>query len=233
MGSGIALAALYQGMPVLVYDISPAVLENVKAYTEKYLAKKGLQAYQTHLRLTHSLADLTEAGFVIEAVSEDLALKKDLIASLDALCAPPAILATNTSTLSVSAIASAAENPERVIGLHFFNPAPVMPLVEVISGAQSSAQTIDSAVALAKRLGKTAILAADSPGFIVNRVARPFYSEALRLVGEGVTTPEHIDSVTQGVGFRLGPFHLMDLIGLDINLAATQSMYEQTFGEPR
>ncbi len=234
MGSGIALAALYQALPVILYDISGSVLEKAEAYIRQYLAKKGLQAYQARLHLTDSLEDLGEAGFVIEAIPEDLKLKQDLLTRLDRICPPPAILATNTSTLSISAIASGLSTPERLVGLHFFNPAPVMPLVEVIRGSETSTVTVDEAIAVAERLGKTPVLAADSPGFIVNRVARPYYGEALRLAGEGTASLELIDQVVSaGAGFRMGPFQLMDLIGLDINLAAMQSMFEQTFGEPR
>ncbi len=234
MGSGIALAALYQALPVVIYDISPAVLESAQAYAEKYLAKKGLQAYRKQLRLTSSLQELAAAEFVIEAVPEDMALKQRIMAELDALCPPQAVLATNTSTLSVSAIAAATRTPARVVGLHFFNPAPVMPLVEVIRGVETAQGTVEATLTLAARLAKTPVLAANSPGFIVNRIARPFYGEALRLVGEGAADPEQLDLVvTRGAGFRMGPFRLMDLIGLDVNLAAMQSMYERTFGEPR
>jgi 3-hydroxybutyryl-CoA dehydrogenase len=234
MGSGIALAALYQALPVVIYDISPAVLESAQAYAEKYLAKKGLQAYQKLLHLTSSLQDLAAAEFIIEAVPEDMALKQRIMAELDALCPSQTVLATNTSTLSVSAIAAATNTPARVIGLHFFNPAPVMLLVEVIRGVETAQETVDAAMSIAARLGKTPVVAADSPGFIVNRIARPFYGEALRLAGEGAADPDQLDLVaTRGGGFRMGPFRLMDLIGIDVNLAAMQSMYERTFGEPR
>jgi 3-hydroxybutyryl-CoA dehydrogenase len=171
---------------------------------------------------------------VIEAAPEDLALKVELFKQLDRICPPPAILATNTSTLPVTAIAAAAASPERVAGLHFFNPAPVLPLVEIVRGAQTGSQTVQSLVALAEKLGKTAVVVRDTPGFIVNRVARPFYGEALRILGENAASHVQIDRIVRlGGGFRMGPFQLMDLIGIDINLSATQSMYEQTFGEQR
>ncbi|MEJ2711489.1 MAG: 3-hydroxyacyl-CoA dehydrogenase NAD-binding domain-containing protein, partial [Anaerolineales bacterium] len=234
MGSGIALAALYTNMVVTLYDISAEMLSRAKEYIEKHLARKDMLISLQHLNLTTNLEDLSGAGVVIEAAVEDLEIKKELFKRLDELCPPPTILATNTSTLPVTAIAAATCTPERVAGMHFFNPAPVLPLVEVIQGAQTSRDTLQTLVTLCEVLGKTAVIARDTPGFIVNRVARPFYGEALRLLGEQVATHEEIDRlVRMGGGFRMGPFELMDLIGIDINLAAMQSMYEQSFGEPR
>jgi len=234
MGRGIALTALLRGIPVTLYDLAPAMLESAHAYIRTHLERKNQPHHQARLTLTEQLQDLADAQVVIEAAPEDLRLKQDLFAHLDRICAPTAILATNTSTLSVTAIAAATLAPQRVAGLHFFNPAPLMPLVEVVQAAQSAPETIHSLVALAEKLGKTPIVVRDTPGFIVNRAARPFYGEALRLLGEGVATVEEIDRLVRlGGGFRMGPFQLMDLIGIDVNFAATQSMYEQTFGEPR
>lgn len=234
MGSGIALTALLSNMLVMLYDVSPQMLEQARSYIDKHLARKGQASGLKNLVLTQSLEDLTGAGVVVEAVPEDLALKQKLFARLDLICSPPAILATNTSTLPVTAIAAATSTPERVAGMHFFNPAPVLPLVEVIRGAQTNPDTIQTLVKLAQLIGKTPVVARDTPGFIVNRVARPFYGEALRLLGEGTATHSEIDLVVRlGGGFRMGPFQLMDLIGIDVNFAAMQSMYEQTFGEPR
>ncbi len=234
MGSGIALAALFKNMVVTLYDISPAMLDQARNYIEKHLDRKGKRVSLNNLTLTTDLEALAGCGVIVEAVLEKLELKQDLFARLDALCPPPAILATNTSTLSVTAIASAAQHPERVAGMHFFNPAPVLPLVEIVRAARTNQATIDSLVALAQLLDKTPVIAGDTPGFIVNRVARPFYGEALRLAGEGIATHEQIDRlVRMAGGFRMGPFQLMDLIGIDVNFTAMQSMYEQTFGEPR
>ncbi len=234
MGSGISLAILTAGLGVTLYDVSPEMLEKARQYITKHLERKGLQAYLNNLTLTSELQIMRQAGVVIEAIPEDLALKQTLFSRLDDICPPPAVLATNTSTLAVTAIASAACHPERVVGLHFFNPAPLMPLVEVVRGALTSAETIEAMVSLVGQMEKTPVVAHDLPGFIVNRVARPFYGEALRLLGEGTATHAEIDRLArQGAGFRMGPFQLMDLIGIDINLAAMQSMYEQTFGEPR
>lgn len=234
MGSGIALVALYAGHRVILHDVVPAMLDQVKNYLEKFLARKGVADRIANVTFADDLDAFAPAQVVIEAALEDLALKQDLFARLERLCAPDAILTTNTSTLPVTAIASAVATPERVAGFHFFNPAPILPLVEVVRGALTSQATLDTLVALAEQMGKTPVLTRDTPGFIVNRVARPFYGEALRLLGENVASHEQIDWAVQlGGGFRMGPFRLMDLIGIDINAAAMKSMYEQTFGEPR
>lgn len=234
MGSGIAQALLQAGIPVTLYDISPEILERARSNIEKHLRRKGQEANLRRLDLTSELENLCNARIVIEAAPEDLDLKVDLFKKLDSLCPPPAIVATNTSTLPVTAIAAASAFPERVAGMHFFNPAPVLPLVEVVRGAQSSGETVQSLVQLAEKLGKTAVVVRDTPGFIVNRIARPFYGEALRLLGENAATHEQIDRIVRlGGGFRMGPFQLMDLIGIDVNFSATRSMYEQTFGEDR
>jgi len=234
MGSGIALTALQTGMPVTLYDVSAEVLEKARAYIEKHLERKGQAGHLRRLTLTSELENLCGSGVVIEAAPEDLALKAELFRRLDGLCPPPAILATNTSSLPVTAIAAETNTPERVAGMHFFNPAPVLPLVEVVRGAQTGEGTIASLVELAEKLGKTSVVVRDTPGFIVNRVARPFYGEALRILGEGTANHEQIDRIVRlGGGFRMGPFQLMDLIGIDINFNATRLMYEQTFGEQR
>ena len=234
MGSGIALTILLADLPVCLYDVSPDMLSGAREYIQKHLERKGKGNNLAELQLTTDLSNLSGADILIEAVPENLALKQQLFTQVETLCPPPAILATNTSTLSVTAIASGTSSPERVGGMHFFNPAPLMPLVEVVRGAQTNPETLQALVALAEKLGKTPVVANDTPGFIVNRLARPFYGEALRLLGEQVASPQQIDQIVRlGAGFRMGPFELMDLIGIDINLAATQSMYEQTFGEPR
>lgn len=234
MGAGIALTALFAGYNVILQDTFPKSLENARSYIEKFLKKKEMAARMDSIRFTEKLEDLSDALIVIEAAPENLELKQDLFKQLGEICPPPAILATNTSTLSVTAIAAATQHPERVAGLHFFNPAPVLPLVEVVRAAQSSQATVDELIALAESWGKAPVLTGDTPGFIVNRVARPFYSEALRLLGEGVASHSAIDQIVEkGAGFGMGPFRLMDLIGIDINAGAMRSMYEQSFGEPR
>ena len=234
MGSGIALTALFADLRVTLYDISPEMLARAREYCEKYLTRKNKAENLQFLVTTQALEDLEGSDVVIEAAPEDLAIKHELFARLDEICPPPTILATNTSTLPVTSIASVVKQPERVAGMHFFNPAPILPLVEVVRAAQTSEDTIQTLLQLAEVLGKTPMVARDTPGFIVNRVARPFYGESLRLLGERVATHEQIDRIVRdGGGFRIGPFELMDLIGLDINLKAVQSVYEQNFYEPR
>lgn len=234
MGSGIALVALSAGAQVILQDTYAPVLAKADEYIKKFLEKKDKSALYANLTLTESLDDFARAEVVIEAAPERLELKQELFAKLDAVCAPEAILATNTSTLSVTAVAATTKHPARVAGMHFFNPAPVLPLVEVVRAAQSSPATVEALVALAEALGKTPVVTGDTPGFIVNRVARPFYGESLRLLGERVAGFEDIDRLVElGAGFRMGPFRLMDLIGIDINAGAMRSMYEQTYNEPR
>jgi 3-hydroxybutyryl-CoA dehydrogenase len=234
MGSGIALVALYANIDVILYDPYPEMLDKAQAYVEKFLTKRELAERSSKLKLTSKLKDLAKATVVIEAALEDLATKQQIFAELEGICKADTILATNTSTIAVTAIAAATNHPERVAGLHFFNPAPLMQLVEVIKAAQTSHATIETLVKLVKKLDKTAVICKDSPGFIVNRVARPYYLEALHIVSEGIATPEQVDRVMEmGAGFRMGPFRLMDLIGIDISLAASTSIYEQTFHEPR
>lgn len=234
MGSGIALTILYQGIPVILFDVSSRVLADAEVYIERFLAKRGLQGYRNRLVLARELEALQAAEMIIEAVTEDLPLKQNIFSQLDRICPAPTVLASNTSTLSISAIAAATEIPERIIGLHFFNPAPVMPLVEVVAAEATSATTIERGIRFVERLGKTPVVARDTPGFIVNRVARPFFGELLRLMAEGVASHEEIDRVVeQGAGFPMGPFRMMDMIGLDTSFAAMKSMFDQTFGEPR
>lgn len=233
MGAGIALLGLRAGLPVVLYDIAPAMLEKARLYLQQHLERKGQGDRLKLLQTAQSLAALATCDAIIEAAPERLDLKKELFGELDAVCPPPALLASNTSTFSITELAAATVHPERVGGMHFFNPAPVLPLVEIVAGARTATATIARLIALAQQLGKTPVATQDTPGFIVNRVARPFYGEALRLVTEQAATPEQIDRIVTGAGFRMGPFRLMDLIGIDVNFTAMQSMYEQTFGDPR
>ena len=234
MGAGIALTALNAGHAVALADSSAEALARANEYLKNHLVGRGKPEALERLSLNQDLQALTGSGVVIEAATEDLELKRALFAQLDLICPPPSILASNTSTLSITAIAAATRSPSRIAGMHFFNPAPVMQLVEVGRGAGTSQETVNALVQLAESWGKTPVVAQDTPGFIVNRVARPFYGEALRLAGEGTAAPAQIDLLlTQAGGFRMGPFELMDLIGLDVNLSATISMYESSYGEPR
>lgn len=243
MGTGIAQTAALAELEVTLYDVNATVLrqalERIRADFKKGVEKGKLTQEQTNAAFGRihprtRLSDLGHCEFIVEAVIEDLQVKKDLFKHLEADTTPTTILATNTSSLSVTAIASAIKHPERVVGMHFFNPAHIMKLVEVVQGQRTAPETVQQTVELAKLLGKTPVVAKDTPGFIVNRVARPFYGEALRLLGENVATIEQIDRIVKlGGGFPMGPFELMDLIGIDVNFAVTRSLYEQFFGEPR
>lgn len=243
MGTGIAYAAAHSAMDVILYDVAAAPLErglgrlraDVQAGVQKgKLSAAAADALLARVRPTTELAGLRECRAVIEAAVEVLETKRELFVKLGEVCAEDAILATNTSSLSVTAIAAPVIHPERVVGMHFFNPAHIMKLVEIVQGHRTSDAVVEAASRLAAQMGKTAVRAKDTPGFIVNRVARPYYGEALRILGEGVATVEEIDRIMRLEGeFKMGPFELMDLIGIDVNFAVTKSMYEQTFGEPR
>ncbi len=243
MGSGIAQVAAQSGFDVTLYDIGEEILRRATGRIAHFIrraAEKGrlsadeAEAAIARLHTTTNLEAFAECDFVIEAAPEQLELKQELFGRLDRIAPAHAVLATNTSTLSVTQIAAATGRPERVVGMHFFNPPPLMPLVEVAAGAMTSEKTVQVTVELAERLGKTPVRTQDVPGFIVNRVARPFYLEGLRLLAHGVADHATIDRlVREGGRFRMGPFELMDLIGLDINFAASRSVYEAYFHEPR
>ena len=242
MGAGIAQVAAQAGYAVVLCDVSEEALARghkrieagfAHAVAREQLTSEARDAALGRIRTTTSLDDLRDAQFVIEAAPEELALKRQLFAALAGICAPDTILASNTSSLLITGLASDVAHPERVIGMHFFNPVPVRPLVEVIGGARTSPEVADATVALAERLGKTAVRALDTPGFIVNRVARPFTGEALRMASEGIATPAQIDRIVRVAGFSIGPFEMMDLVGNDVNFAVHRAIYEQTFGEPR
>lgn len=243
MGSGIAQAVALSKIDVGIYDVNDTLMrqgvERVRAELKRSVQKGKLTQEQLtetmeRIRMRSSLADLGHCDIIIEAVIEDLKVKKDLFRHLEQNCKPGSILATNTSSLSVTSIGAGTTKPNRVIGLHFFNPAHVMKLVEVVRGEYTSGDVVQSAVEFVKLLGKTPVEVKDTPGFIVNRIARPFYGEALRLLGENVASAEQIDRIAKTVGaFTMGPFELMDLIGIDVNFSVTQSMYEQYYGEPR
>jgi 3-hydroxybutyryl-CoA dehydrogenase len=245
MGSGIAQVAAVAGHPVILQDVDEGAVARARAGIEKALARET----EKH-RLTPSAADAVRGRLrylvsgdmsafapcrlVIEAIVERLEPKRESFAALERIVGPETMLATNTSALSVTAIAAACRRPERIVGLHFFNPAPVMPLVEVVRGHATPGALVDAACALVQRWGKTAVAAADTPGFIVNRIARPFYGEALRILDEGIADCATIDWAMRTLGgFRMGPFELMDLIGNDVNFAVTAAVYEGFFFDPR
>jgi 3-hydroxybutyryl-CoA dehydrogenase len=242
MGAGIAEAAARAGLPVRLHDPIPEALDRARERIRRSLArsvergslaKDEAEEAEARLQPVDTLEALSGCAVVIEAAPEHRDLKVDIFRRLDAVCPAPAVLATNTSSLSVTALGMAVADPGRVVGMHFFNPAPVMRLVEVVAGAGSAPAALEAAEELAGRLGKTAVRVADTPGFVVNRVARPFYGEALRMLGEGVAGVGVIDGAVRQAGFRMGPFELIDLIGVDVNFAVSRSVWEATFYEPR
>ena len=235
MGSGIAQAAAQSGFYTLLYELNPAVLEKAKTSIEKNLqslVEKGKIAAEEKVKIQkriHFTDDIhiCLADVFIEAIIEKPEIKIGLFNQLAELNHSESIFATNTSSLSVSKIAAGVMSPQRVIGMHFFNPATIMKLVEVVNTEYTNNQTTETIVELAKQMGKVPVICKDSPGFIVNRVARPYYTESLRLVEEGLTDFATADKLLEATGFKMGPFKLMDLIGNDINYAVSCSVYEQ------
>jgi len=240
MGSGIAAASAINGFETQLYDISPeAVQKAVSGISKGFqkLEEKGKidaakrKAAEGNIIQVNDLGGLSECDIIIEAAIENIDLKKELYKKLDEISKPEAILATNTSSFSITSISTAVKNnPGRVAGMHFFNPANIMKLVEVIKGEFTSDETVSAVTELCKKLGKVPVLCMDTPAFIVNRVARAFYGESLKIMGEENLNPEIIDTVMKEEGgFAMGPFELMDLIGIDINLSVTKSVYEAFF----
>jgi 3-hydroxybutyryl-CoA dehydrogenase len=242
MGAGIAQLAALAGYETLLHDPQPEALErglerlrgdlDRGAERDRWTAADA-EAAKERLRPAATLEDLGGAGFVVEAAPEDLALKRVLFGALEAACADDAVLATNTSSLPVGDIAAEAERPERICGMHFFNPPALMKLVEVVAGEHTTEPALAATVEVAERMGRTPIRCTDSPGFIVNRCNRPFALESLRMYGDGVAEPAQIDRIVrEDGGYRMGPFELMDLIGIDVNLNVARSFFEQR-PEPR
>jgi len=242
MGTGIGQIAVQNGCHVVYYDSFPGAKDRSKASIEKIfnrLAEKGKitseQKEEMLGRMTWS-ADIdavSGADLVVEAVIEDLDVKKDLFAKVEPLLRSDAWLCTNTSSLSIAALSSGLTHPERFGGLHFFNPAPLMPLVEVVPGVKTGDDFTETMEALMLEWGKVPVVAKDTPGFIVNKVARPFYSEAIKLNEEGVASVAEIDAAVKSIGFRMGPFELTDLIGHDVNYTVTETVWSQFFYDPR
>jgi 3-hydroxybutyryl-CoA dehydrogenase len=244
MGSGIAQVASTAGHQVILRDVDDAAtargLESIKQSLAAQVGKQkmtGARAAEIlrNIRVSSgSAAALAECGIVIEAIVESFEVKRRTFKDLEQVVSANCILATNTSSLSVTSIAHACTHPERVIGIHFFNPPVVLPLVEIVPGKETSAEVTETARALIDSWGKTTVIASDTPGFIVNRIARPFYGEAIRIYEEGTADPATIDWAMREIGgFKMGPFELMDFIGNDINLAATTAVYEGTNRDPR
>src|SRR4051794_26142348 len=243
MGAGIAQLAATAGARTLLHDPVPEALERGAAGIRRRLereAERGrlseedARAAAGRLEPVGDLEALAPCGLVIEAVPERLELKRELFAAIAGIVAEDALLATNTSSLSVTAIAAGLPHPERVVGMHFFNPPPVMKLVEVVAGDATAPEAVQRARAAGEAMGRHPIEAADVAGFLVNRCNRPFGLEALRLVQERIATPEQVDRICRlAGGFRMGPFELMDLVGIDVGFEIARSFFEQSFGEPR
>ena len=241
MGAGIAQVAAMAGHSVWIYDTQQAALEKASAALKSNLTKleekgkiKDAASVFAAMHFVSSLSALAPCKLVIEAIVENLSIKKTVFSELETIVADDCLLASNTSSLSITSIAAACKLPQRVLGLHFFNPAPLMALVEIIPAIQTDAALITTMKELMTAWGKTPVIAKDTPGFIVNRVARPYYGEAIRIYEEGIADMATIDwALTQIGGFKMGPFALMDYIGHDVNYVVTETVFESFYYDPR
>jgi 3-hydroxybutyryl-CoA dehydrogenase len=235
MGAGIAQVSVQSGFDTVGREVSDELGERGRATIDRYLARgveKGRlsegekEAALGRLSLTTDLGKLADCDLVIEAALEELELKRELFAELDRVTRPDAILATNTSALSVSDIAGATKHPQRVVGMHFFNPAPVLPLVEIVRGRESSDEAVDAAYAWAEQAGKRPVRCNDTPGFIVNRILIPLLNDCVRVLDEAGVAPEEMDkAMTNGAGWPMGPCALIDLIGVDVHVHASEALH--------
>jgi 3-hydroxybutyryl-CoA dehydrogenase len=242
MGAGIAQIALLAGNDVVGREVSEELNERARGRIEHFLGRaveKGKleaadrDAALSRFRTTTDVGDLADCDLVIEAIVEELGAKRELFAELERVCAPDAILATNTSALSVTEIAEATERPDRVIGMHFFNPAPLLPLVEIVRTPRSDESVVDAAYAWAERAGKQPVRCNDTPGFIVNRILIPLLNDCVRVLDEAGVTPDDLDkAMTNGAGWPMGPCALIDLIGIDIHVHASEALHGK-LGEAR
>lgn len=241
MGSGIALCAAQNGLDVLIYDTQEGILEKAKSSNAAILSgmvEKGRITAEeqffisSRMHYSHQIKDCV-ADLIVEAIVEKLEIKLALFSELAVINAPETIFASNTSSLSINKIQEGIPHPERVAGLHFFNPAHIMKLVEVVQGVHTELKVIEVLVGLCHQLKKSPVVCTDAPGFIVNRVARHYYLEGMRVVEQGIASLEEVDTVMEATGFKMGPFRLMDLIGNDVNLAVSTSIYEAFEKEPR
>jgi 3-hydroxybutyryl-CoA dehydrogenase len=242
MGAGIAQVSVQSGFDTLGREVTAELGERGRATIQRYLTRgveKGRMsqgerdAALTRLTLTTELSDFADCDLVIEAVLEELELKREVFAELDRLTRPDAVLATNTSALSVAEIAAATTRPERVVGMHFFNPAPVLPLVEIVRAPQSAQAAVDAAYAWAERAGKQPVRCNDTPGFIVNRILIPLLNDCVRVLDEADVPPADLDkAMKNGAGWPLGPCALIDLIGVDVHVHASEALHDK-LGEPR
>lgn len=243
MGSGIAQVAATSGCKVKLYDTNQAALDKAKTALEKILNRLVEKTrideaeklrIQNNILYVDNLKELSDSSLTIEAIIENLDIKKNLFSELESYVSKDCIIASNTSSLSIASIASSLQKPERCIGIHFFNPAPLMKLVEVIPAIQTSKEVLDKSIKTISDWKKTVAVAKDTPGFIVNRVARPFYGEALRIYEEGIADFATIDYSLKTIGgFRMGPFELMDFIGNDVNYTVTETVFSAFYFDPR
>jgi 3-hydroxybutyryl-CoA dehydrogenase len=242
MGAGIAQVAVEAGFDVVGREVSAELCEAATERIGHFLTRKvekGQRSQQerdaavARLQTTTDVADLAGCDLVIEAIVEELGPKRDLFAELERICRPDVVLATNTSALSVTEIAAATASPERVVGMHFFNPAPLMPLVEVVRAELSSEDAVETALAVVERFGKVAVPCHDTPGFVVNRILIPLLNDCVRTLDEARVTPESLDAaMTNGAGWPMGPCTLVDLVGIDVHVHASEALYER-LREPR
>ncbi|WP_246121051.1 3-hydroxyacyl-CoA dehydrogenase family protein [Chitinophaga polysaccharea] len=241
MGAGIAQIAAYSGFNTVLFDIQQEGLNKARVQIEKSLntavekgklAEADKQEVLQHIRFTTDMEDCV-ADVIIEAIVEKVAAKTTLFNQLAAINTPDTIFATNTSSLSISEIAETVSHPSRVVGMHFFNPAHLMKLVEVVSGKHTAPEIANTVFELVRKMGKVPVSVKDTPGFIVNRVARLYYLESMHLAEQGLADFSTIDQLLESAGFKMGPFALMDLIGNDVNLAVTQSLYDAFHHAPR
>ena len=243
MGSGIAQLAAAAGNQVKIFDNEPTAWARSKKQMEKILSRQvekermkqeEVDGIFDRIKAAANINDLAKADLVIEAIVEDLAVKKAVFQLMEGMVSPDCILATNTSCLSVSGIAAVCEKPERVLGIHFFNPAPLMKLVEIIPALQTNLEVVKKSREIVESWNKITVLAKDTPGFIVNRIARPFYGESLRILEEGVADATTIDWALMEIGgFRMGPFALMDYIGHDVNYTVTETVFKAFYFDER
>src|SRR5712692_6303051 len=241
MGAGIAQVCVQAGFETVGREVNDELGERGRATIERYLTRgveKGRlseadrDAALGRLTLTTDLGDLADCDLVIEAVLEELDLKREQFAELDRVTRPNAILATNTSALSVSEIAEATERPQRVVGMHFFNPAPVLPLVEIVRGRESSDEAVGAAYAWAEQAGKQPVRCNDTPGFIVNRILIPLLNDCVRVLDEANVSPEDLDkALTNGAGWSMGPCALVDLVGIDVHVHASEALHAKLHEE--
>ena len=242
MGAGIAQISVQSGFDTVAREVSLELAERGRATVDRYLSRAAEKGRLTseerdaalgRLSLTTELDDLADCDLVVEAIVEELEPKRELFAALDRIVADDAVLATNTSALSVSEIAAATEHPERVVGMHFFNPAPVLPLVEIVRGDQSGQDAVEAAYAWAERAGKQPVRCNDTPGFVVNRILIPLLNDCVRVLDEAKVEPADMDKALEnGAGWPLGPCALIDLIGIDIHVHASEALHGK-LGEPR